>query len=272
MDTALIIITLLSVGLTGALLVYATRLQREHREREDARVLALAREIEEPETFGSPTRRTESPIFGRDESRGDTAAAPWPSLETVAYRPVRSEGDDAAADVAVGSPLTAASSMFAVADDAAPTRSRLLAPVIGVGVVGLVLVGVYATSARPAASAESTRPAVTAPAASPALELVSLDQVRAGRTLTVRGVVRNPAGASPARGLAAVVFVFDKSGAFVTSARSPLDYQELAPGDESPFTVTVPNAARVARYRVSFRNDRDVVSHVDRRKHERAEG
>jgi hypothetical protein len=61
------------------------------------------------------------------------------------------------------------------------------------------------------------------------------------------------------------VFVFVKGGAFVASARAPLDYQELTPGDESPFTVTVPNVSEVARYRVSFRNDRDVVSHVDRR-------
>jgi hypothetical protein len=38
MDTALIVITLLSIGLSGALLVYAARLQREHRGRKEARV------------------------------------------------------------------------------------------------------------------------------------------------------------------------------------------------------------------------------------------
>ena len=38
-----------------------------------------------------------------------------------------------------------------------------------------------------------------------------------------------------------------------------------APGDESPFVVTIPNVADVARYRVSFRTEAGTLRHVDRR-------
>jgi hypothetical protein len=83
MDTALVVITLLSLGITGALLVYAARLQREHRERENARVASLAaelrldtdpppvfREVPEPDPAvpeappTSPARRLTLPIVG----------------------------------------------------------------------------------------------------------------------------------------------------------------------------------------------------------------
>jgi len=39
----------------------------------------------------------------------------------------------------------------------------------------------------------------------------------------------------------------------------------LVPGGESRFIVSVPSAADVGRYRVSFRTDDRVVAHVDRR-------
>jgi hypothetical protein len=39
----------------------------------------------------------------------------------------------------------------------------------------------------------------------------------------------------------------------------------LEGGDESPFTVAVPDATGAARYRVSFRTERDVLPHFDRR-------
>ena len=65
--------------------------------------------------------------------------------------------------------------------------------------------------------------------------------------------------------IAAVVFTFDRDGSFVTSARAPLDFTTLEPGDESPFVVTIPNVGDVGRYRVSFRTDAGVVRHVDRR-------
>ena len=97
------------------------------------------------------------------------------------------------------------------------------------------------------------------------LELVSMRHQREGTTLTVSGLVRNPAAGAAMNGVTAVVFAFDRTGAFVASGRAPLEFGPLAPGDESPFVVSVPNVSDVARYRVSFRTDHGVVRHVDRR-------
>ena len=97
------------------------------------------------------------------------------------------------------------------------------------------------------------------------LELLSMRHQRNGTTLTVSGLVRNPAAGGAVNGVAAVVFAFDRTGGLVASGRAPLDVRALDPGDESPFVVTIPNIADVGRYRVSFRTGHGVVRHVDRR-------
>jgi hypothetical protein len=96
------------------------------------------------------------------------------------------------------------------------------------------------------------------------LELLSMRPERSADALTVTGLVRN-GGHSSAKGLTAVVFAFDRSGNFLASGRAPLDFVTLAPGDESPFRVTVMQAGDVGRYRITFRNDAGVVRHIDRR-------
>jgi len=106
---------------------------------------------------------------------------------------------------------------------------------------------------------------IAAPAAAAPLELLSMQHAREGESLTVTGLVRDPpTGASIGR-LSAVVLAFDRNGTFVTSNRAPIDFLTLAPGDESPFTVLVPRAGNVARYRVAFRTEDGVVRHIDRR-------
>jgi hypothetical protein len=99
-----------------------------------------------------------------------------------------------------------------------------------------------------------------------ALELMSLNQEMQDGKLTISGLVRNPRGGVPQERLTAVVFFFDGQGGFLSSTRAPLDYRALAPGDESPFQLSAPAPAGVARYRVSFRRDEGaVVPHIDRR-------
>jgi hypothetical protein len=99
----------------------------------------------------------------------------------------------------------------------------------------------------------------------PPLELVALKHARSGDTLTVSGVVRNPADGVERRQVTAVVFLFDRHGSFLASGRAPLDSQALAAGDESPFQITIREARDVSRYRVSFRTGDDMLPHVDRR-------
>jgi hypothetical protein len=99
-----------------------------------------------------------------------------------------------------------------------------------------------------------------------ALELMSLNQEMQDGKLTISGLVRNPRGGVPQERLTAVVFFFDGQGGFLSSTRAPLDYRALAPGDESPFQLSAPAPAGVARYRVSFRRDEGaIVPHIDRR-------
>jgi hypothetical protein len=98
------------------------------------------------------------------------------------------------------------------------------------------------------------------------LELLSLHHTQQSESLTVTGLVQNPRGGTPMSKVFATAFVFAADGTFLASGRAPLDFTTLAPGDESPFVVTVPVKGEVARYRIGFRGeDGRVIAHVDRR-------
>ena len=97
------------------------------------------------------------------------------------------------------------------------------------------------------------------------LELVSLRHDRQNQKLAVSGLVRNPATAKPVERLSAVVFLFDRQGAFVASGRANVDFLNIGSGDESPFVVSLDAPGTVARYRVSFRTDEGLVPHIDKR-------
>ena len=97
------------------------------------------------------------------------------------------------------------------------------------------------------------------------LELMSLTSNRQNDKLAVSGLVRNPVNGAAIEKLSAVVFLFDRTGTFVTSSRANVDFLKLGAGDESPFVVTLDAPASVARYRVSFRTEDGIVPHVDKR-------
>jgi hypothetical protein len=138
-------------------------------------------------------------------------------------------------------------------------RGRTIKLAAGAVMALLVVIAVFASTW----SSDSTA-AAAAKAPAP-LELMSMRYQRQGTTLTVSGLVKNPAAGAAVNGIAAVVFAFDRNGAFVASGRAPLDFSALAPGDESPFVVNVPNVSDVARYRVTFRSGSGVMRHIDRR-------
>jgi hypothetical protein len=165
---------------------------------------------------------------------------------------------DAAAPVAV-------SSLFD-RESGAMMQGRPLIKGAVVGVLGVALiVFVTITTTRDGVEPQGAA-AVTAAAADIApLELMTMRHARNGEALTVTGLVRNPSSGSRVARITAVVLAFDRDGALVTTAQAPLDFTILAPGDESPFVVTVSNAAEVGRYRVSFRSEAGAIRHVDRR-------
>jgi hypothetical protein len=145
--------------------------------------------------------------------------------------------------------------------------SRPFAILAGGGLVFATAIAIAIVSSRADRAPEgavAAPVAVTTPVSFP-LELVALGHERVGDQLTVRGVVRNPASAAEMDRLTAVVLLFTTSGGFLATGRAAVETTALLPGGESTFVVTVPRAAEVARYRVSFRTDDRVVPHLDRR-------
>lgn len=114
-------------------------------------------------------------------------------------------------------------------------------------------------------SLAGTRRAAAGDVVSVPLELVALAHNRADGVLTVSGLVRNPAAGTPVDKLEAEVRVFDPAGILIATRTAMVDYLELAPGQESPFAVTLGEARTAARYRVSFRTAGTMRPHVDQR-------
>jgi hypothetical protein len=135
------------------------------------------------------------------------------------------------------------------------------------GVAVALAVALMVLTGRGSAFSRAVSPGISAPAAATAqgsLELVALSHDRDDDHITVRGVVRNPGTGGSIDQLAAVVFLFDRDGHFIDTARAAIRVPVLAPGSESPFVVTM-RATGVGRYRVSFRSGNRVIPHVDRR-------
>jgi hypothetical protein len=127
----------------------------------------------------------------------------------------------------------------------------------GVVVVLIAITGIYLFN-RAGGTASASQGAAP-------LELTSLAHERAGESLKISGLVHNPRAGRVYSDVAAVVFTFDRQGNYLSSGRAGLDFRRLPPGEESPFAITLPSAAGVVRYRVSFRTDAAVIPHVDRR-------
>jgi hypothetical protein len=263
MTLTLSIISLVSLATTGALLIYVARLLRDERERADARVAALSAAIWRDDLAD-----------GRPFSSVGVAAAPSdlsvPRHEDTAERLPVTETPVEDSPTNTGAASYESRSMFAdsVQDARRDGSRRWLAPVFGVLIVtGLIAAGALATmdsNDRAEALTVTDERLHDAP-----LELLSLRHQREGNMLTVSGLVRNPSGAPAHEHTDVVVFTFDRTGAFVTSARAALADPSLGGGSESPFSATIPNGANVGRYRISFRTGERMLPHVDRRQSSR---
>jgi hypothetical protein len=242
MDLTLILVTLLSLALAAVMTTVAWRLTREERRRSDARVAALAAELQ------------------------GSARTPLPAA-TERSTP------RAADDLPLNSRPLASGELFAASTPAGIAWRRAAAALVVVGVaasLGFVYVESRSSSAARAGQApqKSAARERAVDGVTP-LELTALTHERSGRQLTVRGIVGNPATAGDVRDVTAVVFLFDRDGHFMMSGRADID--RLAPGAQSPFVVTIADAGDVGRYRVSFRSGDRIVPHVDRRERSVAE-
>ena len=227
----LLLVTVISIALAAVMGIVAWRIGNEERRRSESRVAALAAEIHAGDPL--PLR-----IVATDLDLRPRAAEP------------------------------SSADMFAVAERGEAGRRWPAVMAAGVFVVAtavaLIIVLSGGSNGTTHASNQPVAAAVPQAVAAP-LELVALGHERDGDRLIVRGVVRNPAAGARVDRLTAVVFLFNRDGGFLTSGRTMIEPSALVPGGESIFVVTIPGAAEVGRYRVSFRTDDRIVPHVDRR-------
>ena len=267
MDILLIAVTGVSFTLAAGMGVLLARMIREDRLRAEARVQLL-----EQLAVGGPSdgARTDRLRHGSGEAadvlRAEADVLHYNNAPRV-HRPRPRAAKDvnaasrppAVQDFSPASVTLHRTDLFHEEPEPSPWPRRLavigsLAAVLALGIFG------WTQMRGPAAA---TAAAEAAPAS---LELLSLRHAREGNTLTITGLVQNPAGAAALANVQATVFVFGPGGTFLTSGRAPLDFTSLAAGDESPFVVKIPVSGQISRYRVGFRGADDrVVGHVDRR-------
>jgi hypothetical protein len=268
MDTTLVIVTILSMGMAAALSAIVWRLLRDERHRSEARIAALT----EASRLGPavPAQRAAVPATAilppKGGSHGEDAVAS--PVRRKPEDPVRRNGADDLPLHTAGAPVRTGA-LFAEPDRSSPWGNRM-AVMAGLAMVGaaVVLVALAAakTRATPAAPAAAAAAPATPAVAAPGLELLSLRDAKDADALTITGMVQNPRTGSVLSRVAVTAYAFDDKGAFLASGRALLDVTSLAPGDESPFLVRVPVTGTVARYRIGFRSeDGRVIAHVDKR-------
>ena len=277
MDTPALIATLtttFAIGLTIVLL----RVLRQERQRSDARVAALVSMSAQPaatrpaaamtfehapvrlEPKARPAARSVAPAVRREIPPERPRATPLNRANIDIFRETAMASDDEA--------TVAAPQLF----DAARPRAANNLVYIGAGALTLAaLIALsfgWAFSTGSAHADETTASIATAvqPPAAPLALLALRHEQSPDGTLVISGVVRNPAEAAARQKLFAAASLVDSGGALVATARAPLDFTILQPGEESPFVVRVSGATGVARYRIGFRDADGVsVAHLDKR-------
>jgi hypothetical protein len=246
MDTILLIITLISAVTAIVAFASARRLRRIDRERSDARVAALAHAAD---------------THGGTDGGWTSVAGEWQ------WSPARTTGmSDSGFGINSQSPIPdvepqISGGLFGTVqrEQTSGNRFPLFAAAALIVLLGgaLIFLNTSASNDHAATVAQVNH--------SEPLELVALGHAREVSVLTIKGTVRNPSSGVKVEGLTAVISLLDRAGALVSTKDVPLDYRALGPGEEAPFTVSIPDPGSIARYRVSFRAGTDVVPHVDRR-------
>lgn len=198
-----------------------------------------------------------------DEEAAPARRAPVRPSAPRAIRPSETDGDRFA-------PISVPESMFSGETPRAPSRRwAALTAVTLIVAAGAATVYGFRSDVLGRLSLPSL--SVTGSSQRAPLELLSLRHTSArDGSFTVTGLVQNPIDSGSVPGVVAVVYLFDKQGRYFASGKVALP-SGLAPGEESPFEISIDEASGVGRYRVGFRlEDGGVVAHVDRRGHEPA--
>ena len=247
MDVALATVTVISLAMAFAMGIVTWRLTREERRRADARVAALMADLDAaPLTIGAvdidgrpdrhdglserPRVRSVSPVERTAPRRHGTPSAP------VERSPTGLVGWITRSPVTLRPFLATVAAAMAVTVSVTMLSQRSDAPPEDLG-------------------AHSPEP----------IELLSLSHARQGDYLAITGAIRNPSNGIERGQLSVRAIVFDRDGTVVGTGQTPLQGPVLPPGSEAPFTVSLPDAGQINRYRISFMQGQTSVPHIDRR-------
>jgi hypothetical protein len=251
MENLLLSITAVSVAMSAGLAVALAKVLRDERHRSEARVALLTELSAHASGSGRPTPARRGPAVVSRRPVPTTAVPAAPRATAVPDLEIRPSGG-----------VAGVGELFQTPSRPSPWRWRSAA-IAAMATVALVVAGI----GRLRAPAAAPPPAAAAPAVvSRPLELVSLNHSRTDELLTITGLVQNPRGAAPLRRIVATALLLGPGGSVLTTAKAPLDFSTIGPGEESPFVIAIPVTATVERYRIAFRDeDGQVIAHVDKR-------
>lgn len=268
MDTTLVTVTVISLSMAFAMGIVTWRLLREERRRADARVAVLmadlAAQSDPPAVWREPrvdpvgrTARAAPGVAPRIRTTEPTPPRRQSALARPAARPTR-------VTTAAGTPPV----------PTAPSPTELFAPIAGASVSLRPFVVTVTAAVVVLATVSFTMlfglpggdvPADPGTGSAQAVELLSLAHIRQGDYLAITGSIRNPPDGIERGQLSVTAIVFDRDGTVLGTGHTPLPVTVLAPGTETPFTISLPDAERISRYRISFTQGQDNVPHIDRR-------
>ena len=261
MDTTLATVTIISLLLAWAMALVTRQRLRAERRRSDARLADLMAE------------------FARADGRaGGAADAELPHLNGGERAPRRVADDAVPPAPAAGAgssprraglaPIPPASTHWSRGSAAVAVATLLVAGIYFTERTTLSRVGVHLAERIPLPGVGvhlAGRTPLLRTGADLPVELLSLDHRRQGDYLAVSGSLRNPSGGRGRSKLSVAATAFDRSGAIVGTGQAPLPVEALPAGDETAFTISLPDADLISRYRVSFMEDQSELPHVDRR-------
>lgn len=219
----------------------------------------------------------------RNRSAARVSALESAAFDDIEYRESPNDTDEQQYEPEIEIDLPAGAMFRATEEPKAPPRRWLALAAVAVVMAGLV--GAIYVLFKPAtvdaagtAAASTSEPAVSEIGPVPAsgtvskalqsrpIELLSLKHSVDGGTFSLVGLVVNPIDAAPLSHVVAVVYLFDKDGAYFASGKAELEFAAMRPGEESPFSVKIANVGHVGKYRVGFRReDGSVIAHLDKR-------
>ena len=245
MDIALATVTVISLTMAFAMGIVTWRLTREERRRGDARVAKLMAELDAAPLRNCLNATQDRPHGLLERPTGRTVGL---VERTVKRRPAASAVPEAQSRVG----LSANSSPEGL-------RSFLVTVAAAIAVLATVSFGL------PPQRSEAPVAAPGAVTPEP-VELLSLAHATKGDSLAVTGSIRNPSDGIERGPLSVTAIVFDRDGTVVATAQTPLPVAVLPPGSETPFSVSLPDAGQINRYRISFMQGQTTVPHIDRRR------